>query len=61
MSSYRQAVRSRTQAGDSTARAIIIDDLKAQRLVVKHFSLGLAKLLDGGQLREESGMKVMNK
>ena len=56
-----QAVRSRTQAGDPTTRAIIIDDLKAQGLVVKHFSLWLAKLVDGGQLREESGMIVMNK
>ena len=56
-----QAVRSRTQAGDPTTRAIIIDDLKAQGLVVKHFSLWLAKLVNGGQLREESGMIVMNK
>ena len=56
-----QAVRSRTQAGDPTTRAIIIDDLKAQGLVVKHFSLWLAKLVNGGQLREENGMIVMNK
>ena len=56
-----QAVRSRTQAGDPTTRAIIIDDLKAQGLAVKHFSKWLSKLVDGGQLRIENDIILMNK
>ena len=56
-----QAVRSRTQAGDPTTRAIIIDDLKAQGLPIQHFGRWLDKLIDGGQLRVENDTIMMNK
>ena len=49
-----QAVRSRTQAGDPTTKAIIIDDLKAQEINVNHFSRWLTKLIEDGHLHLEN-------
>ena len=54
-----QAVRSRTQAGDSTARAIIIGDLKAQEINVNHFSRWLTKLIEDGHLHLENDTILM--
>ena len=50
-----QAVRSRTAAGESTNRAVILDDLRAQGLNVAAFSRWVLKLLDDGFLVEKSG------
>jgi len=54
-----QAVRSRTQAGDSTNRALIIDDLKAQGINVKHFGRWLTKLIEDGKLHLENDTILM--
>ena len=54
-----QAVRSRTQAGDPTTRAIIIGDLKAQEINVKHFGRWLTKLIEDGHLHLENDTILM--
>jgi putative DNA primase/helicase len=54
-----QAVRSRTQAGDPTTRAIIIGDLKAQEINVNHFSRWLTKLIEDGHLHLENDTILM--
>ena len=50
-----QAVRSRTASGESTCRAVILDDLKAQGLNVNSYSKWVKKLLDDGLLSERDG------
>jgi len=45
-----QIVRSRTQVGHPTTKAIIIDDLKAQGLNTDKFSRWLSKLVENGSL-----------
>jgi len=45
-----QAVRSRTQMGHPTTRAVIIDDLKSQGLNTDKFSRWLSKLVEDGLL-----------
>ena len=50
-----QAVRSRTAAGESTSRAVILDDLRAQGLKVSAFSRWVNKLIDDGLLSERNG------
>ena len=54
-----QAVRSRTQAGHSTNKALIIDDLKVQEINVKHFSRWLTKLIEDGHLHLENDTILM--
>jgi len=49
-----QAVRSRTQMGHPTTRAVIIDDLKSQGLNTDKFSRWLSKLVEDGLLHVNS-------
>ena len=51
-----QAVRSRTASGESTSRAVILDDLRAQGLNVNAFSKWVKKLVDGGLISERKGV-----
>ena len=50
-----QAVRSRQQHGDSTARAVVRDDIKAQGAYTKNYSRDLQALLVKGMLEEREG------
>ena len=50
-----QAVRSRTASGESTHRAVILDDMKAQGLKVSAFARWIKKLIDDGLLMERDG------
>ena len=54
-----QAVRSRTQAGHPTTRAVIIDDLKAQGLNTQKFSRWLNKLVDDGSVYMDGDTIIM--
>ena len=50
-----QAVRSRTASGESTNRAVILDDMKAQGFRVSAFSRWVKKLIADGLLFERDG------
>ncbi|WP_226704055.1 AAA family ATPase [Microbulbifer elongatus] len=50
-----QAVRSRQQHGDSTARAVVRDDIKAQGAYTKNYSRDLQSLIVKGMLKEREG------
>jgi len=53
------ALRARTQMGHSTARAVIIDDLKALGLNTDKFSRWLKKLVDDGMVHVDGSDIIM--
>ncbi|GLP95346.1 helicase RepA family protein [Paraferrimonas sedimenticola] len=53
-----QAVRSRMANGESTARKVIIDDLKAQGIAVKHFSRWVNNCVEADVIEDREGLLI---
>ena len=49
-----QAIQSRQQAGESTHRRVILDDVKALGLTTKNFGRWVQNLVDDGDLMEDA-------